>query len=462
MGDVSDDLAGLGAALDADGPPYEVVGDAAGALSHLDGSVDPPDCVVAQQALPDRDGLSLLRRVRRDRPGTATVLLVDWAFADELNRATASGVDAVLCHATEEPSLVAGTVRELLVDREAAARADRLAALRAGAVELARRLAGPSTRREVEAAAPAVLREVGPYDVAWTSVADGDGVLVPTAAAGVPREALRERPVGEVPTAGVEVETADDGVVVVVSLDRDGERLGTVHLVAPEPPTPAERATLAAVGEVVAAAIDAARGHGREVGVGRVLAHELRNHTQVGRLHLSAARENGSEDRLAEVAEVFARIERLAEEAEALTREEFADAERERVALREVAATAWDGVGADDARLDLTGEPTVDGNEAAVTLALENLFRNSVHHGGDGVTVRVGPLPDGFYVEDTGEGLPAADPERLFDPEFSTADGRSGLGLAIVGQVADAHGWEVRATEGSAGGARFEVYTGSG
>jgi signal transduction histidine kinase len=75
------------------------------------------------------------------------------------------------------------------------------------------------------------------------------------------------------------------------------------------------------------------------------------------------------------------------------------------------------------------------------------------------VTVRVGTLSDdeGFYVADDGPGIPAEEREAVFDAGYSTAEGGVGFGLAIVERVADAHGWEVRVTEGSDGGARFEV-----
>lgn len=39
--------------------------------------------------------------------------------------------------------------------------------------------------------------------------------------------------------------------------------------------------------------------------------------------------------------------------------------------------------------------------------------------------------------------------------ETDSADG-TGIGLFIVGQVADAHGWEVTVTDAAGGGARFE------
>ncbi|MFB6281183.1 MAG: sensor histidine kinase, partial [Haloferacaceae archaeon] len=72
------------------------------------------------------------------------------------------------------------------------------------------------------------------------------------------------------------------------------------------------------------------------------------------------------------------------------------------------------------------------------------------------VTVTVGDLPDGFYVEDDGPGIPAEERETAFDAGYTTADDGAGFGLAIVSEIAEAHGWSVAATEGTEGGARFE------
>jgi signal transduction histidine kinase len=81
-----------------------------------------------------------------------------------------------------------------------------------------------------------------------------------------------------------------------------------------------------------------------------------------------------------------------------------------------------------------------------------------VEHGGSDVTVRVGTLDDrpGFYVEDDGPGIPEEVREEVFDRGVTTDDDGTGFGLAIVREIAEAHGWTVRATESDAGGARFE------
>jgi PAS domain S-box-containing protein len=79
------------------------------------------------------------------------------------------------------------------------------------------------------------------------------------------------------------------------------------------------------------------------------------------------------------------------------------------------------------------------------------------------LTVRVGELDDGrgFYVADDGAGVPAGERDRLFEPGVSGGDG-TGYGLAIVREIARAHGWSVALVESDAGGARFEFATRGG
>lgn len=80
-----------------------------------------------------------------------------------------------------------------------------------------------------------------------------------------------------------------------------------------------------------------------------------------------------------------------------------------------------------------------------------------MEHGEEGVTVTVGEFDDGFRVEDDGPGIPEAKREAVSEAGYTTAEEGTGFGLSIVKQVAEAHDWTVRVTEGAAGGARFEV-----
>jgi signal transduction histidine kinase len=60
-------------------------------------------------------------------------------------------------------------------------------------------------------------------------------------------------------------------------------------------------------------------------------------------------------------------------------------------------------------------------------------------------------------VADTGEGIPAADFKRLFQPYFSTRGRGTGLGLAIVQRIISEHGGHIHAEHNTRHGARFVI-----
>jgi PAS domain S-box-containing protein len=126
------------------------------------------------------------------------------------------------------------------------------------------------------------------------------------------------------------------------------------------------------------------------------------------------------------------------------------------VDLGSVARDAWEVVETREATLEVATLPEVDGDPDRLGALFTNLFGNAVEHGGASV-VRVGGLDDGgFYVTDDGVGLGDTDPDRLFDYGYTESESGTGFGLNIVESVAEAHGWDVAATAGEAGGARFE------
>ena len=97
------------------------------------------------------------------------------------------------------------------------------------------------------------------------------------------------------------------------------------------------------------------------------------------------------------------------------------------------------------------------GDPGSVALAVEafqrvlaNLVQNAEHHGGGArVVVESAEVEITVHVIDRGPGIPAAARERVFQPFYrldasrQSATGGIGLGLAIVRQLCEAHGWRI-------------------
>lgn len=186
-----------------------------------------------------------------------------------------------------------------------------------------------------------------------------------------------------------------------------------------------------------------------------MVSHDLRNPLSVAFGELEQYRETGDEACLDGIEEALGRAEDLIVDLTALARSSLPSNEHNSVSLQTVAWNAWNLIDTQSATLE-TKSGTIVGDKSQLQALFENLFRNAVGHGGDDVTVRVGPLDDGFYVEDTGEGIPPAKRDQIFEHGYTTGDGGSGVGLTIVRRIATEHDLEVAIAESAEGGARFE------
>jgi signal transduction histidine kinase len=100
---------------------------------------------------------------------------------------------------------------------------------------------------------------------------------------------------------------------------------------------------------------------------------------------------------------------------------------------------------------DITGEPViVRGDPALLQRMIRNLIENAQKHGSPPIEVRVHPQGcDAILtVSDSGDGIPTAEREHVFAPFYRPRGSRSrgsGLGLALVRQIARQHGGEAGA-----------------
>ncbi|MFH8464828.1 ATP-binding protein [Streptomyces sp. NPDC017991] len=107
----------------------------------------------------------------------------------------------------------------------------------------------------------------------------------------------------------------------------------------------------------------------------------------------------------------------------------------------------------------------VSGSRGQLARVLGNLLDNAQRHTRSSVAVSVRRAGEWALLEvaDDGEGVPAAERERVFerfvrlDEARARDDGGAGLGLAIARDVAARHGGSLTVREAPAGGALFEL-----
>jgi signal transduction histidine kinase/DNA-binding NarL/FixJ family response regulator len=217
------------------------------------------------------------------------------------------------------------------------------------------------------------------------------------------------------------------------------------------------------------------------------VSHDLRSPLNVASGFVDMARDTGDVTALDRAESALQRMDQMIDDLTTLVRSN-ADRSTE-VASSPIAPLVrdvWDVVGTDEAtlELDVPEGSAITAAESQIRPLFENLLKNAIDHGGgastrkadaftrggadtggrasgnsdtdNSVTVRVGLLNDGLYVEDDGPGIPEDRRDDVFSEGYTTAKGGSGIGLAIVSEIAESRQWDVQLTESSDGGARFE------
>jgi signal transduction histidine kinase len=179
-------------------------------------------------------------------------------------------------------------------------------------------------------------------------------------------------------------------------------------------------------------------------------------------LHRVAALIRGEAERLGEMVRTFLDLERLGAGAWQL--------ERGPVRLDELVRRRVELIGSAAAErgqritVEVDPAPPVSGAAQLVERLIDNLVGNALKYSPDGSAVEVIVRPDDaavvLEVRDFGAGIPAESLPHVFERFYrvpGTAAGGSGLGLAVVREVADWHGAEVTVDSAPGRGSTFTV-----
>jgi two-component system, sensor histidine kinase FlrB len=198
------------------------------------------------------------------------------------------------------------------------------------------------------------------------------------------------------------------------------------------------------------------------------LAHQIRTPLAGALLYLSQCRSRRDERERAKLLEKgierLRHLDLLVQDMLVFARGKGGPGERVRVAdLFKAVHDAAMAVKPPKAHLVIHGSDVLvelDGNRTALTAALTNLVNNAFEAAPDVVVTLQAKLRGDrveFTVRDNGPGIAPSLQSKVFEPFFSTRPAGTGLGLAVVKTVADAHGGNLALHSEQGGGTRIDI-----
>lgn len=201
-------------------------------------------------------------------------------------------------------------------------------------------------------------------------------------------------------------------------------------------------------------------------GLTRILSHDLRNPLNVAQGRIQLAIQDDDTVQLEDALQALNRMETLITDlltlsldSEASHSDDHSSRRMEPVVVAALAEGCWQNVDTATAELVIESDLTIQTNRSRLQQLFENLYRNAIEHAGTDITVTVGDLhdPPGFYIADTGPGIPEDQRDEIFTRGYSTTKNGYGLGLHIVNNIVETHGWDLTVTDAEPHGARFEI-----
>ncbi|MFD1643994.1 PAS domain-containing sensor histidine kinase [Halohasta litorea] len=188
-----------------------------------------------------------------------------------------------------------------------------------------------------------------------------------------------------------------------------------------------------------------------------VVSHDLRNPLSVAIGHLDTLANEYDDSCIETIRSAHMRMQELIENILMLAKQGQRIEELESVSLSNCMKESWVTAETENATLQIESSRTIHADGNRLHQLFGNLIRNAIEHGGNDVTVTVGDLDNGFYIEDDGPGIPEEERTEIFKAGHTTTEVGTGFGLSIVKEIVDAHGWCINVTDGYVGGARFEI-----
>jgi len=203
-----------------------------------------------------------------------------------------------------------------------------------------------------------------------------------------------------------------------------------------------------------------------------IISHDIITPLSTAKGRVEIAKEKHNSIHLEEAFSAIERMQKMIESTERLLDAGGDITVDEKHDMKAVAEESWKIIDAQSADLVVENNFELYADEQQFKTILENLFKNSIEHGNNDVTIRVRkqtPITTttrtnpsekfSFVVEDDGGGIPEDVEGSLFEKRKTTKqkESISGFGLTIVKSAVESHGWDIEVDHTYTDGARFVI-----
>jgi signal transduction histidine kinase len=187
------------------------------------------------------------------------------------------------------------------------------------------------------------------------------------------------------------------------------------------------------------------------------LVHELRSPLGIAQAYLDIGRENdnNAEEQFEKVSDALRELDRTIDELASMTKNDLT-IEIEEISLAPLVQEVWESIDTSDGSIQIESAVELTADRVLLKILFRNLLSNAVQHGGENSTIHVGAVPNGFFIEDNGRGIPDEIKDEIFDRGFSNSGGL-GVGLSVVDDIVTAHEWEINIESEVDEGTRVEI-----
>ncbi|MFX0114991.1 MAG: PAS domain S-box protein, partial [Candidatus Hodarchaeota archaeon] len=176
------------------------------------------------------------------------------------------------------------------------------------------------------------------------------------------------------------------------------------------------------------------------------MAHDLRNRLNNIQGYASLIQKRNDPSYAAKIKDLVFNINELLSHSLTLAEAGLIAEKSSQLDLTEVICSVAEEVIPENITFEYDFLPLVTGDREKLSQIFQNLFENAVTHGNPTkIEVRRSDSEEGISIMIANDGklIPKELHSKIFERGFSTKEGGSGMGLAIITRVVEAHGWHI-------------------